>query len=154
MAREIVLWCDQCLDDDQKVPGLTREFAEAGKQFTVDLCDQHYKPLHEALERLREFHQPIRKREPVPASERVPCPVEGCSYGVPEGNRARIMSHLRTVHDVDLAQWETEQGIGFFGEPLPYGCPECDRRFTASQGLAMHRKHAHGIAGNKHHGKS
>jgi len=70
-------------------------------------------------------------------AEGFPCPMDGCGR-VPR-NRVALMSHLRHFHDgISLAEAT--------GAPLPYACPDCDRRFSHAQGLGAHRRAAHGPA--------
>jgi hypothetical protein len=71
-------------------------------------------------------------------AEGFPCPVDGCDK-VP-ATRVGLMSHLKHYHDgLSLAEAT--------GAPMPYPCQDCDRRFSHAQGLAAHRRSAHGVAG-------
>lgn len=64
-----------------------------------------------------------------------PCPLDGC--GKVPANRKALMSHLRQQHDgMSLAEAT--------GQPLPYACPDCERRFSHPTGLGAHRRSAHG----------
>ena len=67
-------------------------------------------------------------------AEGYPCPL-GC--GKMARSRKALMSHLRAYHDgMSLAEAT--------GQPLPYPCPDCPRKFSHATGLGAHRKAAHG----------
>lgn len=72
-------------------------------------------------------------------AEGYPCPVEGC--GKLPATRKALMSHLQHYHDgLSLAEAT--------GQPTPYACPDCERRFSHPTGLGAHRRAAHGhVAG-------
>jgi hypothetical protein len=169
VAREVIFktWCDLCLAAEQKnvegieLPALA--LPEVGnKPRVVALCEVHRKELYDPLvEVLREHGQiadeagqptghtgprgPYKKRGAT-AKENVPggmdCPQ--CGHNSP--NRSALSSHVRNMHDATLGE--------VTGRPTPYECPECGRGFVAPQGVAAHRRIAHGVPGSGKAGRS
>lgn len=161
MAQRLITLCDAHIErGDDSHGGLQWEVtitAPGGKpaSYVIDLCADDAKPLADLAEFLADVGRKADTQQPRrtaaksggPARQTVtasaadaprPCPVEGCP-AVPS-TETSLRSHLRQHHDgLTLAE--------ALGEPLPYQCPECERRFSMPQGMGAHRKSVHGVRG-------
>lgn len=125
MAREIVVWCDLCLEQDERVAG--RELPPIGitlgnramfKPRVLAVCDGHEKELNEdLLEPLKQFltdFGQIPEGETVVGSEenkrKVRCIVPDCSSR-PFKNKATMQGHVRNQHGL---QWR--EALAKYGE--------------------------------------
>jgi hypothetical protein len=159
MAREVTIntWCDNHLKrHEERVPGeeVIVALGELGihKQLTLALCEpcrkEFYEPLRELLWQYGQrvgagdepVTQPSKRVRPAP-EEWLDCPAPGCNHRSP--NKNALGSHVRSMHDTTLAE--------LLGAPTPFKCPDCDRAFTAPQGLGVHRQRVHGVDGKDSH---
>ena len=152
MAREIIVtvWCDGCMTQDTRTPGIelpALTLMPSRKPRILALCDPCKKALYTPLLDLLAARgqapsddgeataRAITKMKA--ANEVLECPVKGCGHtaiGV-----SAMCSHAKDHHDTTWAE--------LTGAETPFGCPDCDRAFTAPQGLAAHRRTVHGIPG-------
>jgi hypothetical protein len=178
MAQRIVTLCDVHARNDEDMAGATWEVTLTGPgqkatTWEVDLCEDDAKTLGDLAVMLdavgrvthgRRTKAPTAPRKaasgpgqahtaPAPRygggtpiegrqdeAGNYPCPVEGC--GKVPSTRKALMSHLRQYHEgMSMAE--------AYGEPLPYGCPDCDKRFSHATGLGAHRRAAHGVASDR-----
>lgn len=156
MAQRIVFLCDVHARNDEDVAGATWEVTLTGPDrrsttWEVDLCEDDSKTLRDLgimLDAVGRVTQGRRTKAPTAARKAAseagqahvapeghPCPVEGCELVSRSANA--LATHVRSAHGTTLAELN--------GEPTPYSCPECDRRFTHPQGLGAHRRSVHGV---------
>jgi hypothetical protein len=128
MAREIVLWCDVDMRDDQRVPGSTRTLDLGHGPREIDLCDQHAKqylePLADILDELgsrAERPQTLRPR----ADARK---VQGLSK----------LDNLLTTQRRGKLPDDDDDGRGF-------QCLFCTLDYTNSGSLRVHIRKLHGF---------
>lgn len=169
MAQKIVTLCDVHQRNDEERAGVAWELTMTGPDnsrpitWEVDLCDDDGKMLRDLATMLDQVGRrtggtkasaartataspKVHTSGPAPVESRHtaegwPCPMDGCDKA-PQ-TRAGLMSHLRTQHDgISLAEAT--------GQPLPYACPECDRKFSHPTGLGAHRRAAHGVKSGQH----
>jgi hypothetical protein len=170
MAQKIVTLCDAHQANDEEAAGTPWEVTLRGPGLTkgatweIDLCEQDGKTLTDLAVMLDAVGRRTAGKAPAtaartttgprahtartgtPRGHEVPtnpdgsatCPVPGC--GKVPSSRSALASHLRSNHDnMTLAE--------AYGWPMPYECPECGKRSDRPQGLAAHRRQAHGVAG-------
>lgn len=140
MAREIVTWCDRCLDDDQRSASKSHRVSIDGYDRLIDLCPDHAK---EYLDVLRELIERVGQRvettttgqattttPPVRMYDKVRCGICNAEF-----RRQYMNAHAATRHDGNLS---------ILGEDLPaYRCGDCGNFFTTKQGLTMHTQRVH-----------
>lgn len=84
--REVVIqsWCDVCAAEGKETAGSPFDLSWGDKQFAVDLCADHAKPVHEVERILTAHGQPIRpKGKPYPITRgRKPPIVERSASGL------------------------------------------------------------------------
>jgi hypothetical protein len=153
MAREITvtIWCDGCMAKGLRTPGIelpALSLLPSRKPRILAMCDpckkDFYVPLLDLLndrgqavgDDLGEVTaKAVAKAKAV--NEPVECPAEGCGYTA--GRMSAMRTHVRQRHHTTFSVLS--------GAETPYACPECDARYTAPQGLSVHRRHQHDIAG-------
>lgn len=141
MPKEVIItsWCDPCFAEDVKTESTYEEPVTLGsmKARTVLMCERHYKELVEPLRELLLAHGQIvehTKRQSSSQSEAAgefTCP--DCGHVAP--TRAALGSHGRSKHDKSLAE--------MLGEPAPYVCDTCGRKFGKPRALTMHMSRSH-----------
>lgn len=130
MAREIVLWCDAHLVDDERVPAQTVTVSIDGATTEIDLCDVDRKRYVEPLvELLREYGAPPETVVAAP-SRRAPQrhgikPISGRAYeclwcGLDYAAESGLAQHVIKKH-------------GFASLSVAYGnrCPLCAIAFPS-----------------------
>lgn len=142
MAKEIVAWCDVCLQDEVQTTASTHQLTLSGKTHELDLCETHDKELLEPIRLLlAEAGQPVQKQSKSDDG-RVACSICGKQLKT----RDTLSKHVRRMHSTDeqLAAVsrtiEAEEAAG----AKPYDCPDCDSSFETPQGRGAHRSRAHG----------
>lgn len=165
MAQRIVTLCDVHQHADEETPGVQWTISvhvpgERPVTWEVDLCEDDSKGLRDLAALLDEVGRvvdgPRKRRGSKTAAARVEAP--GRSGGLVEQvdaphtdegypcpkcekvprTRKGLMSHLKTYHDgMSLAE--------ALGQPLPYVCPECGRKFSHGTGMGAHRRAIHGV---------
>jgi len=94
MAKEIVAWCDACIeeDPDSRVPATTTPPMQlgGGKARTMDLCERHTKELVQPLLDALESYGVVPQPNPVGRPPRaVAKPAEGVGVGAHKRSRRR-----------------------------------------------------------------
>lgn len=161
MAQKIVTLCDVHQRNEEEVAGAAWSITMVGPDHSrpvtweVDLCDDDGKTLRDLAIMLDAVGRRTAGPKPRTSAARTgpapvaaphtandwPCPMDGCDKS--STTRGGLMSHLRTAHDnISLAEAT--------GQPLPYACPDCDRKFSHPTGLGAHRRSAHGVASGSH----
>lgn len=153
MASRIVIECDECVAlGDASRDAVTVEVRALGHEVEVDLCDVHTKPLAELVDRLVELG-----RKPSEAGTlRVSCPRCNRKFASPQA----LGRHARDEHGESVNQMRGRVATRTKppGERVTVPesdrvtCPECGKGF-APQGLGVHRKRVHGIAGTSRSSK-
>lgn len=164
MATEVttLTWCDRHLaDDGTRASGDAWEVTIKGPgrksaSYVVDACPSCAEVLVAADAFLTTYGRTPgatrrnKRAGDTPAAEggKVPCP----ECGTRVGGRPGVMSHMRRLHGVTLADWEAANGpAGLAPPPAPVpaevACPECGRTLRNVQALGAHRWRSHGIAG-------
>lgn len=152
--REVVtrVWCDVCAkeslwNEGEEVPAVV---IGTLKPRVVALCEPHRKelfdPFQEVLTDLGQIvpdalmgGSPRKGVGGRPSVEQLTCPA--CGHVSP--NKSALTSHTKNMHDASIEELR--------GEPLPYECPECQRKFGRPQGMAAHRRTVHGVPGQDVH---
>lgn len=151
MAREIVTWCDVCIDEGgerQPAESVQLAIGRTAAQL-LDLCDKHEQqlvtPLAHVLDKFGRklddtLPPPIAKRPrggvtaavaEVQGSERNwPCPIPGCSLTMV--TRQSLVGHLASRAHLDIKLSAYTQ------------CPECDFTSDEPRLIGTHRKSKHG----------
>lgn len=153
MPKELVInpWCDPCYEADERVLGeeVTLAFGDLGRMRprVMLLCERHRKEFYDPLRELAEKFGDTSGEAPTvkpsgrkgvggrPSVADLTCPE--CGHVTPSKDALR--SHARSSHDKSLAELK--------GDELPFECPDCSRRFENAQGVAAHRRSAHGVVG-------
>lgn len=144
MAREIITFCDNHDDDDGRVPGVTCRVDIGDGPFEADLCEPCRKELIGPLEDLQQSHG----RDVAGGDEhkKLRCPWCPRSLSSPR----TLRDHVDTKHPESVSDFVAGL-ISRRGSPTSDGdghkCPECGKACAAPQGLAAHRRRAHGIEG-------
>jgi len=167
MAQRIVTICDVHARDDVDHEGQTWTVMVQGpddgkpRTWEIDLCADEGKPLDDLATMLGEVGRlvdgPRRYAKGATAARQLAhaaqvrtataapewaCPVPGGGK-VPK-NRGSLQSHVRNQHGISLAE--------ALGQPLPYACEACGRKFSHPTGLAAHRRAAHDGGGGSGEG--
>jgi hypothetical protein len=112
VAKEIVTWCDPCLDIEMHNAGYEHEVSLDGQKPTViDMCEECAKAWLDPLRELLEKHgQPSLTRAPATSRSRarsrseeegrVKCLYCPATYGNEQSGGMR--QHLRSMHGVDM----------------------------------------------------
>lgn len=129
MARKIVVMCDLCLEEDREVPGSAHTISVDGEEFVNDLCAEDWDMISGPLRELKRLAQPSEPKKPWP------CPLCSKTYETDSGLRP----HMVKEHDMDLNDYETQQGHTLDGRPLTHFC-SCGKGWASGRGLAFHRK--------------
>lgn len=168
MAREIVVWCDVCIQEDVRTPAseLSGIALKPGvKPRTIALCEEHRKELYEPFYDLVMELGQLAEGETIAGTEenkrRLRCPVPDCTSR-PFKNKSSLQGHLRQQHSTTLAEATAKHGNPNGDEleadptaTLKCDVPGCDASYGPPanarpiQALAVHKARAHGIAGKK-----
>lgn len=142
-AIEIRLWCDRCLDGDERVEGATLVvpalFGEPA--FELEACVEHAEPLRAAVALLRPYGRKpegkvptVRRRRPDDTPAANTCPI--CPHVSP--SLSALRSHLRDQHDKGLAD------VGLADRNYKCSvCPEDSGWFDKGQGFSAHIRAFH-----------
>lgn len=154
MATQVITrtLCDFCQADDVERPDAERVVISIdANRWEVDVCKTHGQPLQDLADTLAEHGRKVPMRPITASTTKTPrqargsvydsvtqadddgmyrCPAEGCPSML--GNRGSLLAHARQVHKVTLAE--------LTGQPTPFACERCHKRYPNKQGLAMHRR--------------
>lgn len=141
--REIVAYCDKCWADGER-----REPSKGQRTLAIAVGDQPHptpkvldfcEPCLKDIDALGELVAgsvifPTRAVTTAPSTHSapskvrtVPCPV--CQVSTP---RASLVSHIWSRHRTDIRP------------DAPTACPDCSETYDSGQGMATHRRVAHG----------
>lgn len=137
MAKEIVVWCDPCLDADQRTPSREVKIGLHGRWRTLDLCEQHEKELLTPLEQMVEAHGATvdvpHKAVPRSATTRV---------------KARGNKETGPQPEATLIQFE-QMGTRLGRDPVNgrvWQCLWCPLDYASTSGFSRHLRTAHDLS--------
>ena len=146
MSQRIVIECDECAELGESRDAVTVEVRALGYDVEVDLCDVHTKPLADVVAHLVDLGRKPGQVGPVTTA----CPRCGRRFGSPQA----LGRHARDEHGESVNQMRNRKAART--KPpgdrvtVPPGerveCPDCGKGF-APQGLGVHRRRVHGVAG-------